>query len=64
MAPRCVVQYMRGTNVQNASNQHCEHPGFPGASSVCNGTPVSLRTRLKVKNTRGLEGIYRSSLDA
>eukprot|EP00976_Prorocentrum_cordatum_P116438 1196163-Prorocentrum_minimum.AAC.3 len=27
---------MRGTNVQNASYQRCEHPGFPGASSVCN----------------------------
>eukprot|EP00976_Prorocentrum_cordatum_P109037 1194951-Prorocentrum_minimum.AAC.7 len=26
---------MRSTNVQNASNQRCEHPGFPGASSVC-----------------------------
>eukprot|EP00959_Pyramimonas_sp_CCMP1952_P379529 7950094-Pyramimonas_sp.AAC.1 len=22
---------MRGTNVHNASYQHCEHPGFPGA---------------------------------
>eukprot|EP00976_Prorocentrum_cordatum_P066161 1178197-Prorocentrum_minimum.AAC.1 len=32
---RCVVQYVRGTNVQNASSQRCEHPGFPGASSVC-----------------------------
>eukprot|EP00976_Prorocentrum_cordatum_P035487 721504-Prorocentrum_minimum.AAC.1 len=21
---------MRGTNVQNASHQRCEHPGFPG----------------------------------
>eukprot|EP00959_Pyramimonas_sp_CCMP1952_P334674 7008420-Pyramimonas_sp.AAC.1 len=30
------VQYMRGTNVQNASCQRCEHPGFLGASSVCN----------------------------
>eukprot|EP00976_Prorocentrum_cordatum_P105979 1194365-Prorocentrum_minimum.AAC.3 len=27
---------MRGTNVQIASYQRCEHPGFPGASSVCN----------------------------
>eukprot|EP00959_Pyramimonas_sp_CCMP1952_P031018 650662-Pyramimonas_sp.AAC.1 len=27
---------MRGTNVQNASYQRCKHPGFPGASSVCN----------------------------
>eukprot|EP00959_Pyramimonas_sp_CCMP1952_P059121 1234799-Pyramimonas_sp.AAC.1 len=27
---------MRGTNVQNTSHQRCEHPGFPGASSVCN----------------------------
>eukprot|EP00976_Prorocentrum_cordatum_P004829 95047-Prorocentrum_minimum.AAC.2 len=33
---RCVVQYLRGTHVQNASYQRCEHPGFPGASSVCN----------------------------
>eukprot|EP00976_Prorocentrum_cordatum_P078895 1183315-Prorocentrum_minimum.AAC.4 len=32
----CVVQYTRGTNVQNASYQRCEHLGFPGASSVCN----------------------------
>ena len=32
----CVVRYMRGTNVQNASYQHCEHPGLPGVSSVCN----------------------------
>eukprot|EP00976_Prorocentrum_cordatum_P024241 493798-Prorocentrum_minimum.AAC.1 len=29
--PGCVVQYTRGTNVQNASYQCCEHPGFPGA---------------------------------
>eukprot|EP00959_Pyramimonas_sp_CCMP1952_P459478 9478321-Pyramimonas_sp.AAC.2 len=29
---QCVVQYMRGTNVQNASYQRCEHPGFLGAS--------------------------------
>eukprot|EP00976_Prorocentrum_cordatum_P075151 1181804-Prorocentrum_minimum.AAC.1 len=28
--------YTRGTNVQNADYQRCEHPGFPGASSVCN----------------------------
>eukprot|EP00959_Pyramimonas_sp_CCMP1952_P474745 9503830-Pyramimonas_sp.AAC.9 len=27
---------MRGTNVQNARYQRCEHPGFPGDSSVCN----------------------------
>eukprot|EP00959_Pyramimonas_sp_CCMP1952_P305117 6385586-Pyramimonas_sp.AAC.1 len=27
---------MRGTNVQNDSYQRCEHPGFPGASSMCN----------------------------
>eukprot|EP00976_Prorocentrum_cordatum_P106063 1194375-Prorocentrum_minimum.AAC.10 len=32
----CVVQYMRGTNVQNASYRCCEHQGFPGESSVCN----------------------------
>eukprot|EP00976_Prorocentrum_cordatum_P020102 407524-Prorocentrum_minimum.AAC.1 len=32
----CVVQYTRGTDVQNASYQRCEHLGFPGASSVCN----------------------------
>eukprot|EP00959_Pyramimonas_sp_CCMP1952_P354632 7428689-Pyramimonas_sp.AAC.1 len=38
---RCVVQYMRGRNVQNASYQRqnasyqrCEHPGFPGF--LCN----------------------------
>eukprot|EP00976_Prorocentrum_cordatum_P116007 1196099-Prorocentrum_minimum.AAC.2 len=31
-----VVQYMKGTKVQNANYQRCEHPGFPGASSVCN----------------------------
>eukprot|EP00959_Pyramimonas_sp_CCMP1952_P471127 9497899-Pyramimonas_sp.AAC.2 len=24
---------MRGTNIQNASYQRCEHPGFPGESS-------------------------------
>eukprot|EP00976_Prorocentrum_cordatum_P081965 1184622-Prorocentrum_minimum.AAC.2 len=30
------VLYMRGTNVQNASYQRCEHPGFPRASSGCN----------------------------
>eukprot|EP00959_Pyramimonas_sp_CCMP1952_P085876 1796342-Pyramimonas_sp.AAC.1 len=27
---------MRGTDVQNGSYQRCEHPGLPGASSVCN----------------------------
>eukprot|EP00959_Pyramimonas_sp_CCMP1952_P296638 6205519-Pyramimonas_sp.AAC.1 len=32
---------MRGANVQNTGvtgylYQRCEHPGFPGASSVCN----------------------------
>eukprot|EP00976_Prorocentrum_cordatum_P106147 1194394-Prorocentrum_minimum.AAC.2 len=33
---RCVVQYVRGTKVQNASCQRCEHPELPGASSACN----------------------------
>eukprot|EP00959_Pyramimonas_sp_CCMP1952_P206230 4313029-Pyramimonas_sp.AAC.1 len=32
----CVVQYVRDTKAQNASYQRCAHPGFPGASSVCN----------------------------
>eukprot|EP00976_Prorocentrum_cordatum_P108594 1194872-Prorocentrum_minimum.AAC.4 len=32
---KCVVQYKRGTNIQNATYQRCEHPGLPGASSVC-----------------------------
>eukprot|EP00976_Prorocentrum_cordatum_P070499 1179956-Prorocentrum_minimum.AAC.6 len=27
---------MRGTNIQIASYQRCEHPRFPGASSACN----------------------------
>eukprot|EP00976_Prorocentrum_cordatum_P038565 784679-Prorocentrum_minimum.AAC.1 len=26
---------MGGTNVRNASYQRCEHPGFPGTSSLC-----------------------------
>ena len=33
-----------GANVQNASNQCCEQPGFPGASSVA-GEGVILRAR-------------------
>eukprot|EP00976_Prorocentrum_cordatum_P102032 1192885-Prorocentrum_minimum.AAC.3 len=40
---RCVVQYARGTKVQNASYQRCEHPEFPGASSVCNVPSVDSR---------------------
>eukprot|EP00959_Pyramimonas_sp_CCMP1952_P040880 854917-Pyramimonas_sp.AAC.1 len=28
---------MSGTNVQNASRQRCEHPGFPGASDASGG---------------------------
>eukprot|EP00959_Pyramimonas_sp_CCMP1952_P362648 7594604-Pyramimonas_sp.AAC.2 len=27
---------MRGTNVQNASYRHCEHPGLPGFSEGVN----------------------------
>eukprot|EP00959_Pyramimonas_sp_CCMP1952_P076334 1594937-Pyramimonas_sp.AAC.1 len=35
---RCLVQYMRGTNVQNAGVTSVAIPPrrFPGASSVCN----------------------------
>eukprot|EP00976_Prorocentrum_cordatum_P092666 1189048-Prorocentrum_minimum.AAC.1 len=25
------LSYMRSTHVQNADNQRCEHPGFPGS---------------------------------
>eukprot|EP00976_Prorocentrum_cordatum_P083648 1185329-Prorocentrum_minimum.AAC.1 len=33
---------MRGTNIQNASYQRCEHPGFPGASSASTGGPQGV----------------------
>ena len=30
----CCTSYTRGTNVQNASDQRCEHPGFPKARGL------------------------------
>eukprot|EP00976_Prorocentrum_cordatum_P084696 1185773-Prorocentrum_minimum.AAC.1 len=61
---------MRGTKVRNASCQRCEHPGFPGARSVCNvlvpwtnpsparGTGVHCGT---AKGPLGFQGVRRGS---
>eukprot|EP00976_Prorocentrum_cordatum_P082527 1184845-Prorocentrum_minimum.AAC.7 len=48
---------MRGTIVQNASYQRCEHPGFPGASSVC----IVLVPWTNPSPARGQEGVRRGS---
>eukprot|EP00959_Pyramimonas_sp_CCMP1952_P437244 9154795-Pyramimonas_sp.AAC.1 len=51
-----VVQYMRGTNIQNAGYQRCEHPGFPGACSVCNVLVPWANPSQSLRGQRGVRG--------
>eukprot|EP00976_Prorocentrum_cordatum_P099044 1191665-Prorocentrum_minimum.AAC.1 len=53
---RCVVQYVRGTKVQNASYQRCEHPGFRRGSA-------GAQEKVWRGSGGGLQGLRRRRLE-
>eukprot|EP00959_Pyramimonas_sp_CCMP1952_P143253 2999143-Pyramimonas_sp.AAC.1 len=56
---RCVVQYMRGTNVEHASYQRCEHEGGGGGAGGADSAQLAPRGESGGIGLSGAQGTSR-----